>query len=483
MPCSRQPQRWLVLVLVAAACLVTVGTAHAQPQPQHAEKPPGVFQKAPGHSLTVRVLTFGPGDHPFFKFGHNSIWIHDAAAPSQKMRDRVYNYGTFGFESWKVIPQFFFGRFRYWLSVQGWESTLRYYRTNNRTVAWQELDLEPERRALLRDLLEENLKGDNIYYKYDYYRDNCSTRVRDIIDKVTDDEILARYRADPASVPELLGSPAHGRLREAVTGEGSMTYRAHTLRLTHSLAVEYVVLDVVLGPLVDRPITLWEETFLPEKLADLLSLAKVVGPDGTERPLVKGERTEFTARRPAALAEPPNWLPWYGLFGLYQGALFVALCNVGRGRLRKDGTPRALTTGQRIGRILASIYLGLQGFVAGFLGVFYILVWIFTDHEVGYANWNMLLLAPWLIALPFFSVGLARGRVRTTRRIYKLLLAALVACGLGLVLKVIPWFRQDNFRLMAYALPVWGLAAFGVRRLLTAAEAREAAAAKAPVER
>src|SRR5689334_17904753 len=74
--------------------------------------------------LTVGLLTFGPGDHPFFKFGHNAIWVHD----SVKRVDRVYNFGTFFFDSPLLIPTFLKGKLKYWLSVDALNSTIAIYR-------------------------------------------------------------------------------------------------------------------------------------------------------------------------------------------------------------------------------------------------------------------------------------------------------------------------------------------------------------------
>ena len=58
-------------------------------------------------------MTMGPGDHPFFRFGHDAIWIRDRAART----DRVYNFGTFRFDSPRLILDFLGGRLTYWLSV------------------------------------------------------------------------------------------------------------------------------------------------------------------------------------------------------------------------------------------------------------------------------------------------------------------------------------------------------------------------------
>src|SRR4051812_47905997 len=78
-----------------AAALLVLGLArgaHAAPE----MPPPGPLVQAPPGApdpLRIFVMTMGPGDHPFFRFGHNAIWIRDERAPS----DRVYNFGTFSF--------------------------------------------------------------------------------------------------------------------------------------------------------------------------------------------------------------------------------------------------------------------------------------------------------------------------------------------------------------------------------------------------
>ena len=68
----------------------------------------------PRMPLDVHVLTFGPGDHPFLKFGHDALWIHD---DREAGTDRVYNFGTFSFDSPRLIFDFLGGRMTYWLSV------------------------------------------------------------------------------------------------------------------------------------------------------------------------------------------------------------------------------------------------------------------------------------------------------------------------------------------------------------------------------
>jgi len=110
----------------------------------------------PGEDLTVAVLTFGPGDHPFFKFGHNAILVQ-----TSEESGLVYNFGTFAFDSPALIPNFLRGRFKYWLSVSRMEDTFASYVSDNRTIEAQELDLTPVQKWALWQSLRENARPEN----------------------------------------------------------------------------------------------------------------------------------------------------------------------------------------------------------------------------------------------------------------------------------------------------------------------------------
>src|SRR4029450_5190838 len=99
-------------------------------------------QAEPGEDLTISMVTFGPGDHPFFKFGHNALLVQPRDG-----RGMVYNFGTFAFDQPNLIPKFLKGRLMYWLSVSPVGSSFASYQGSNRTIEAQELDLTPAERA------------------------------------------------------------------------------------------------------------------------------------------------------------------------------------------------------------------------------------------------------------------------------------------------------------------------------------------------
>src|SRR4051812_41708567 len=102
-----------------------------------AQAPSAAPAAEPGSQLTVYLMTMGPGDQVWEKFGHNAIWIHDAANGS----DVAYHWGVFDFKDKDFYPNFIFGRMRYLMGAFDFNQTLDFYRQSNRTVWAQELNL------------------------------------------------------------------------------------------------------------------------------------------------------------------------------------------------------------------------------------------------------------------------------------------------------------------------------------------------------
>lgn len=357
----------------------------------------------------ISVLTFGPGDQTFSKFGHDALWVHDPGRPP-KQRDLVYNYGTFRFDSPWLILDFLKGRLNYWLSVSTLERTLASYRAANRSVTAQELALGTEQIEAITAFLVENAKPANASYRYDYYRDNCATRIRDVLDRH-------------------LG----GTLKAASSGPARLTYRDHTRRLTVDSPPLFFALDLALGPLIDRPISEWEEMFLPARVE--AKLAQLT----TERgePLVRRRISLFEARREPPLEEPPSFR-WGWLF------LGVAVGAALYGASRSE---------QRWARASLASGLGVVGFVSGLLGCLLLVLWLLTDHEVTYWNQNVLLCPFWVMSLPFLAPGFARATPRHSASMLRLVAAAAATSLLALVSSA--FVEQRTGPALSLFVPSW----------------------------
>ena len=423
-------RRIVPALLLAAAAWLAPAAARAQvPQWEPADT-----------TLRIVLLTMGPGDEVWEKFGHNALWVHDPESGS----DLAYNYGMFDFRQENFVLNFARGRMLYWMDGVDAYLTLDHYRMLNRSVWAQELNLTPAQAHEVRDFLRNNALPENRFYRYDYYRDNCSTRVRDVIDRV-------------------LG----GALRRATEGSSGVTYRWHTRRLTAEGAATLPIhsaIDAGLGPAADRPISKWDEMFLPMRLRDEAAALRIPSLAGGTMPLVARQTTVFEATRPPERTEPPHWLFGYLLAGLALGGAIYGLATLApRSRVARAGF--AVLT------IPWLLFAGLGGIIL--LGL-----WGLTDHAIAYRNVNLFQLSPVALPLVVLVPALGFGSLRWPRITVRWTAVVVALSVAGLLLKVLPWFHQTNGEWIALALPIH-LAIFASALRLAGAR-REAVPAAGP---
>lgn len=369
-------------------------------------------------------MTMGPGAAVWERFGHNAIWIDDPSADP----DTTYNYGLFDFHQENFLLRFAQGQMWYWMAGIPAEPDVRSYVRANRSVWLQELNLSPKAKIELVEFLRWNEQPENRFYHYDYYDDNCSTRVRDAIDRV----IGGAIKSATDSLP---------------TGT---SYRFHTQRLTANDPVIFTALLLALGEGVDRPISAWEEMFLPLALREHIKRVTVPGPDGVRAPLVIGERTLFESTAPPPPDKPPSWLGWYALIGIGMG-LGVARLGV---RARQAGSAR-------IGLGTAAVVWGLVG---GLAGTMLAGLWGLTDHTMAYHNENLLQLNPLILGLVLLAPLAVRGSVKAGRWATRLALILALLSVVGLLVQVLPGVDQINGPAIALALPIHLGFALALRR-------------------
>lgn len=129
----------------------------------------------------ISVLTCSPGNELYSLFGHSAIRIQD----SEKQLDFVFNYGTFDFNTPHFYIKYAQGLLPYQLSISSYEDFIGGYIYEERSVYSQELNLDADSKQKLAELLLENYHPQNRTYLYNFLYDNCSTRIRDIIEKST----------------------------------------------------------------------------------------------------------------------------------------------------------------------------------------------------------------------------------------------------------------------------------------------------------
>lgn len=367
-----------------------------------------------GENLTVYLMTMGPGDAIFEKFGHTAIWIRDADTQS----DIAYNWGLFDFNESDFIARLAKGRMRYSMAGFEMQAMLQEYTSANRSVWVQELNLTPEQKLRVRELAQINALPENRFYTYDYYLNNCSTRPRDLIDQV-------------------LGGRIKARTDSVSTGA---TFRTHTLRILGDDILPYAGAQFALGHPADKTISAWEEMFLPLKLQEHIRKVSVVGKSGAMEPLVAREFQMAQARRPAQRSESPNYIPRFFLYGIGIAAVLLILLSLS-------------LTGLRSTKALLGVFASLISIIGGLTGLALILAWTISDHVFMARNENVLQLSPLLLVLGLmlpFAFKLKRVR----RPVIAVAFASASLSAAGLALQLFPMFRQPNGEIIALALPV-----------------------------
>ena len=370
----------------------------------------------PGSELTIYVLTMSPGDEVFEKFGHNAIWVKDEYAPPG-YRDILYHWGIFDFDQERFFIKYALGQLDYSMGSFSLEREIRWYGDHqNRTVWAQELNLTPAQRLKLRDFLRWNEQPENATYRYNYYTDNCSTRVRDAVDNVIDGAIK----------------------KQLVSKATDTTFRWHTRRCTRGSPFWYAMLHGALGPATDRKISAWEECFLPPKLRDHLAAVRITDASGATVPLVKSEIILYEGTRPLEPATPPNWIPQFFLVGLAIAGLLVALAR--------------WATATRAGRIAFAIVATLVVALIGLGAAISLWFWFGSAHWAAWRNESLLGFSPLALPLAFLLPALFRNRPRVHAAARYLALA--IAATTLLEILLAPLLPQNNAEPMAFILPI-----------------------------
>jgi len=337
-----------------------------------------IFQpKVNGQQLspdaTISILTCNPGEEVYSMYGHTAIRVIDPASGF----DAVYNYGVFSFDSPNFLYRFAKGQTDYIMMGERFRSWLMEYEKDRRSVYEQVLNLSPEGKNKLIRALVENAKVENRMYRYNFFMDNCATRVRDMIE---------RNAGAPVQFPD---------------NHPNESYRHLIKQYHHSFRWIDLGIDLLVGKKAEAPVTAYGQMFLPDYLKDHFAQAEITI-DGKAEPLVVETRT---------LLEYPNSmqksdLPWPAIVF---GVLFLIVAGISvRAYLRKQKTDW-----------LDYWLLGLTGLAGLIIGWFT----LYSEHPAMSPNYNLL----WAFPLNFFFAGLwTVKKWRTQARYYFGLLGVLL---------------------------------------------------------
>jgi hypothetical protein len=237
-------------------------------------------------STDVYIITCAPGTESYSIYGHTALRV----AVRGTTIDRVYNWGIFDFSTPNFVYRFAKGRLDYMLGAYSYEDFLTEYISEGRSVWSQKLNLTDAEKERLFELINENLKPENVKYRYDFFFDNCATRVRDIVAAAATDTVIF---------------PEKERKRQK-------SFRRLVDPKQKVLPWLDLGADMLLGLQADRKATPYDEMFLPDHLMNNM-LNTVIVHDGVEEALTGPAEVvaDFSASvRPAAKAWVPQAVFW-----------------------------------------------------------------------------------------------------------------------------------------------------------------------------
>lgn len=284
---SALPSLLSLLALLGAPARGEEACASASPQ-----DPPRLY-----------LVTTGPGRTLFSAFGHSALWMSGGGLA----RPVVLDWGNYDSRLGEPVTDFLAGRMVYTLEALTEEELLaRTKRQGKRAIA-QRLDLPPAAMAALgRDVLGA-ARAEDRGFAYDWRDDNCSTRIRDALDRATGGE-LSRHavagggRSAREEVLRHVGAPGRG-----ASGWGG-----------------WLGLLLILDGEADQPLTEAQSLLMPDRLMQGLRAVRLTWPDGEGRPLVGQECALVAEGRDWAPEAPPSrGLPLLGA-GLAWGATVLA---------------------------------------------------------------------------------------------------------------------------------------------------------------
>ena len=299
----------------------------------------------------ISVLTCGPGDELYSSFGHSAFRVHD---PTLGI-DVIYNYGVFDTGAKNFYVEFSKGRMYYRLVRQDFQSYLRSYKIENRWVKEQGLNLSLKERKKLFQFLENNNLPENKVYRYDYFHNNCATKIWDVLKENFKDKLVfdETYLEEEFTFRELVH---------------------HNIKINSWGAFG---IDLALGSVIDRKANAKEHLYLPIYVLRQLQVAQLNG-----TPIVSKETVLYKA----VPKEDKSSFFTSPLFFMLLVAAFVL--GITYYDLKRKKRSRWLDFG-------IFIITGLAGTLLFFL-------WFMTDHVWTVANYNILWACPINLILAFF---------------------------------------------------------------------------------
>lgn len=297
----------------------------------------------------VSVLTVGPGKSLNDAFGHNAFRIKDRTNGI----DVTYGYGEYDFDAPNFYLKFARGKLNYLISRHNYSDFINHYVRYNRTVKEQVLNFSNDEKQALFEYLENNYKPENRRYLYDFFYDNCATRIRDVSQTVTKNSIIFNTPSDLS--PKTFRDLIYEHVNKNTWGSFGI--------------------DLALGSVIDQNATPNEYMFLPKYINEFFANASY----NDSNSLVKPSRTVFEKK-------PENESSLFILSPLFVLGIFAILILFITYKDKKNDT--------RSKWLDTSLIV-----ITTLIGIILFLLWFATDHSATANNYNLLWAFPLNIIL------------------------------------------------------------------------------------
>lgn len=244
----------------------------------------------------VSLLTCSPGDKVYELFGHTALRYTDSD------KDIVFGYGYFSFDTPNFAWRFILGETDYMVGAVDYNSFVEEYKLRGAGVTEQIIPLDSVQKRRLFKALTANCRPHNRVYRYNYFYNNCTTKIRDILTEHIGSENII-YK-NPLRV---------------------ITIREALAQYTSVQPWTEFGINLLLGADVDEPVTREVLQFLPCNLMKDYAMAQVTD-GGGKHPLVC-EQNEIL--QPVEKAKTPNHLtPFNCALLLLLFTMIIMLCEV-----------------------------------------------------------------------------------------------------------------------------------------------------------
>ncbi len=294
-------------------------------------------------SASISVITLGPDPNELYAaFGHSAVRVYD----SLNGIDYAFNYGVFDFNQPNFYLNFAKGFLYYKLGVSYYQDFKGAYIYYNRFIHEQTLNLTKAQKQKLFDFLVWNSRPENQTYRYDYYHNNCATKIRDVLTE----QLGADLKWDSTFL------------------KADKSFRQKTDEYLDPLPWGDLGIDICLGLPIDRKMSAYEYMFLPDYVENFVATAKVKN-DSAFVPLTSETNVVF---RPKPVEITTSFVhPWVAFISLLLVVAAISWWDWKRKKLSKW---------------LDVILFG----ACGLIGVLLISLWAFTDHHDAAKNFNLL---------------------------------------------------------------------------------------------